>query len=146
MIEDFISYWIEPSMNRKVPKLRFELEKTWEFKRRFSTWARRSREYPCYLTDSERTIEVKKQEFVESLKPHLKKYGRTTLNEFYGYWTQPENKADPKFMRYELEEFWDLGQRLASWKSRDPAGGDFQKPTGYSMPKSFVENKREAAT
>lgn len=35
-----------------------------------------------------KTIEERKADFVERLKPYLEKYGKDTLNNFYQYWTQ----------------------------------------------------------
>lgn len=40
-IRDFFDYWSEP--NRSKTKMRFELEKTWDVKRRLNTWARREK-------------------------------------------------------------------------------------------------------
>ncbi len=37
MINDFYSYWTEP--NKSGTKMRYELEKTWDVKRRLSRWA-----------------------------------------------------------------------------------------------------------
>ena len=38
MRDEFIAYWTEP--NRSNKKLRFELEKTWETKRRLAKWSK----------------------------------------------------------------------------------------------------------
>ena len=35
--DEFIAYWTEP--NKSGTKMRFEMEKTWELKRRLSRWA-----------------------------------------------------------------------------------------------------------
>ena len=40
---DFISYWSE--LNRSKTKMRFELEKTWETKRRLQNWMRNSKNW-----------------------------------------------------------------------------------------------------
>lgn len=37
MMNDFFSYWTEP--NKSNTKMRYELEKTWDIKRRLSRWA-----------------------------------------------------------------------------------------------------------
>jgi len=39
-IKKFVSYWTEP--NRSKTKLRWEMEKTWDIKRRIGTWMRNS--------------------------------------------------------------------------------------------------------
>lgn len=36
MLDDFYNYWSEPTKNGK--KMRFELEKTWDTKRRLKRW------------------------------------------------------------------------------------------------------------
>ena len=36
IIYEFVSYWTEP--NKSKTKMRFELEKTWDTKRRLQTW------------------------------------------------------------------------------------------------------------
>ena len=41
--DEFISYWTEP--NRSKTKVRFEMEKTWDTKRRLSTWEKRSGQF-----------------------------------------------------------------------------------------------------
>jgi hypothetical protein len=41
MIQDFYDYWTEP--NKSHTKMRFELEQTWDTKRRLNTWDRREK-------------------------------------------------------------------------------------------------------
>lgn len=118
MIDEFFQYWSEPNRSKK-PKMRFELEKTWELNRRLSTWAGRSRSYECHLTESQKTIAQKKHEFAKELEKYLDKYPRTMLNEFYAYWSQVESKPNPEKLRYHSEEFWELGQRLSQWSTRN---------------------------
>lgn len=43
MRKKFISYWTEP--NKSKTKLRFQLEKTWDTKRRLETWASRDKNF-----------------------------------------------------------------------------------------------------
>ena len=50
------------------------------------------------------------------LEPFLEKYGREMLNNFYLYWTEPNETG--KKMRFESEKFFDLNRRLATWHSR----------------------------
>lgn len=119
MLEDFIRYWSEPE-NKKNPKLKFELEKTWRLSSRLITWAGRGgRDYPCFLSEAEQSIELRRADFKKQLEPYLAKYGRDVLNEFYRYWTQPDKDGR---LRWSREEFWDLKSRLASWKKSPPTG------------------------
>lgn len=41
MVSDFISYWTEP--NKSKTKMRFEMQRTWDCKRRLATWKRNSK-------------------------------------------------------------------------------------------------------
>ncbi len=119
LLENFISYWSEPDRARK-PKLRYQKQKTWETKRRLATWAKHNYDgIQCFLTESERTIAQKKHAFAISLEPFLAKYGRETLNAFYAHYTTPENKPEPKILRWESFEFFDLATRLEQWKQRE---------------------------
>ena len=59
------------------------------------------------------SIENRKLNFAETLKPFIEKYGREFLLEFYNYWTEP-NKSGKKF-RQEDQTFWDLSKRLSTW-------------------------------
>jgi len=119
MLEEFFGSWSEKNRARgKAQKMRFELEKTWETSKRMAYWARRTNGHNPYLSSKEITILGKKKEFAKSLEPFLQKYGNDMLNEFYRHWTQPENKAVPEYIRWELEEFWDLSQRLETWNRR----------------------------
>lgn len=117
MLDEFFNYWSEA--NRSNTKMRWELEKTFEIDRRFISWAKKTRDYPCMLSDSEKSILKKRHEFAISLEKHLDKYSKDVLNAFYGYWSQPENVPEPSRIRWELEEFWDLGQRLSQWHTRN---------------------------
>lgn len=129
MLEEFTNYWGEPNRAKK-PKMRWELEKTWRLSYRLSYWAKRTHGHNPYLSNSERTIETKKKEFANSLKPYLPQYGPDLLNEFYRHWSQPENKAKPEYLRWEAEEFWELSQRLKTWHSRLESRNRVQKNYG----------------
>lgn len=59
------------------------------------------------------SIEDRKLNFAETLKPFIEKYGREFMIEFYNYWTEP-NKSGKKF-RQEDQNFWDLSKRLSTW-------------------------------
>lgn len=62
-------------------------------------------------------IGERKLKFASTLKPFTDKFGKTMLNDFYRYWTEP-NKSNTKF-RYELEKTWDLERRLDTWAKKD---------------------------
>ena len=62
-------------------------------------------------------IEERKLKFADTLKPFIDKFGRTMVNDFYRYWTQPNN-SNTKFKR-ELEKTWDLSLRLDTWARND---------------------------
>lgn len=59
------------------------------------------------------TIEIRKEEFKESLAKYVEKYGRDMLNAFYLYWTEP-NTSKTK-MRFEMEKTWAVDLRLSNW-------------------------------
>lgn len=121
MLEEFFGYWSEKN-RAKNPKMRFERETSWELPRRMRTWAEKGdRKYPSFLTDEERTLAQKRKDFATKLYDYLEKklYTREVLNQFYAYWTMPENVPNPQYLRFEKEEFWDLSQRLMQWNERN---------------------------
>ena len=62
------------------------------------------------------TIEDRKEWLKKGLEPFLEKYGREVLNDFYLYWTEP-NETGVK-IRYESQKFFDISRRLSTWQSR----------------------------
>jgi hypothetical protein len=64
-----------------------------------------------------KTIVERKKDFILSLQPFLKDYGKDMLNDFYSYWTE-ETKDKEKF-RMELEKTWTLERRLKNWKNNN---------------------------
>lgn len=121
LIMRFSDFWTEPDRGKgRAQKMRFEKERTFEIKRRLVTWARNNfDEIVCFLTESQRTLAQKKYAFAVSLEPFLEQYGRNTLNDFYKYYSQPENKPNPTRLKWESEEFWELSTRLSIWGSRN---------------------------
>lgn len=75
------------------------------------------------------TIDSRKLKFAATLEPFLEKYGKAMLNDFYRYWTEPNNSGT-KFRR-ELEKTWDVSRRLETWAKNEkpPAGGSRADPT-----------------
>lgn len=63
------------------------------------------------------TIDLRKEEFYNSIRPYLAKYPKAMLRDFYDYWSEL-NKSGTK-MRFELERTWEVGRRLATWAKRD---------------------------
>lgn len=66
---------------------------------------------------SSSSLELRAKAFYNSLIPYLEKYGKVMLRDFYNYWSEP-NKSRTK-MRFELQQTWEVGRRLATWKSKD---------------------------
>jgi hypothetical protein len=79
------------------------------------------------VKDIKDNIDSRKLKFASTLEPFLLKYGKTLLNDFYKYWTEP-NKSKTKF-RQELEKAWDLSRRLETWANNDKG---FNKKTTSS--------------
>lgn len=63
------------------------------------------------------SIVARKAEFKNSLLPHLAKFGKKTLNDFYGYWT--EHGENDKKMRFEKERSYSIPRRLSTWVKND---------------------------
>jgi len=63
------------------------------------------------------SIDSRKLKFSSTLEPYLETYGRSLLNDFYSYWTEP-NKSKTKF-KQELEKTWSLERRLSTWANND---------------------------
>ena len=76
-------------------------------------------------------IEERKLKFATTLQPYLLTYGKSFLNDFYKYWTEP-NKSNSKF-KMELEKTWSLERRLETWakneKNFNKKINDTRKPT-----------------
>ena len=64
LIRAFYDYWTEP--NKSKTKMRFELEKTWDVKRRLNTWASREKiNSKSYGTDKEQQQQERANEIIE---------------------------------------------------------------------------------
>ena len=76
-------------------------------------------------------IEERKLKFATTLQPYLLTYGKSFLNDFYKYWTEP-NKSNSKF-KMELEKTWSLERRFETWakneKNFNKKINDTRKPT-----------------
>ncbi|CAB4142023.1 hypothetical protein UFOVP425_11 [uncultured Caudovirales phage] len=62
------------------------------------------------------SIDVRKNSFAQSLQPYLDTYGKEMLNEFYLYWTEPDQKN--KKMKFEMQTTWSLDRRLNTWSKQ----------------------------
>ena len=63
MITAFASYWTEP--NKSKTKMRFEMEKTWEMKRRLATWASNEDKFKGGKQKMEAAAIISQKEYTE---------------------------------------------------------------------------------
>lgn len=61
--------------------------------------------------------EERARNFYDSLLPHLEKYGKQLLREFYNYWSEWSDRKNK--MKWELEDTWEVSKRLVTWSSRE---------------------------
>jgi len=87
------------------------------------------------------TIDIRKLKFAETLKPYLEKYGKEMLNDFFGYWTEP-NKSNTKF-RQELQRTWSLSRRLSTWSANNNNFHKQQKQSTVSSPNQNHGNPKD---
>jgi hypothetical protein len=91
----------------------------------------------------ENNIEERKLKFASTLEVFLPKYGREMLNEFYKYWTEPNN-SNTKF-RKELEKTWSAERRLETWSKnqnnfkKEKGSAEKEKPMIGRMTQESVE-------
>ena len=64
----------------------------------------------------EYTMDFRKNNFAQSLQPYIETYGREMLNEFYMYWTEPNQRKTK--MKYEMEKTWSIERRLNTWSKQ----------------------------
>ena len=64
-----------------------------------------------------KSIDERKAEFHESLRPYLQEYGEDMIIDFFNYWVE-ENKSGTK-MRFEMERVFELKRRLITWKRKE---------------------------
>ena len=68
----------------------------------------------CELFDLNiKTIEERKNSFIELLRPHIELVGNEELNKFYHYWTEISPKGTK--MRFEKEKTFEVVKRLNTW-------------------------------
>ena len=62
------------------------------------------------------SLSDRKEAFEKELEQYREEYESDMLNDFFQYWTQPNNRKTK--MQFEAEKFWDLKARLDAWKNR----------------------------
>jgi hypothetical protein len=82
-------------------------------------------------------IKDRREAFKNALSPFLSKYNKDLLNDFFKYWTEP-NQSKTK-MRFEFEKTWDLSLRLSNWNKGDKKT-DFKQQNNYKLDFSNVSN------
>lgn len=85
------------------------------------------------LHGGKKTLEERQKDFYDSIKPFVDMYGREMLRNFFNYWSELDRKTQTK-MRFELQETWEIGKRLATWNSKNYGStgnrcGDSASPT-----------------
>lgn len=63
---------------------------------------------------------IRKEHFLNALRPYISQYGSRMIDKFYNYWSEM-NPSKTK-MRFEQQKTWELGKRLAYWASREKIG------------------------
>ena len=63
---------------------------------------------------------VRKEKFMNALRPYTSQYGSRMIEKFFNYWSEM-NPSKTK-MRFEKEKTWELGKRLAYWAGREKVG------------------------
>lgn len=78
----------------------------------------------------------RKDDFYDSLRPYVPRYGKEMIRAFFDYWTEM-NKQQTK-MRVDKQSTWDLALRLGTWANREPINGKSkiqqEKATTYVVP------------
>lgn len=68
--------------------------------------------------DAARAATLKrKNEFYDSLRPYVPRYGKEMIRAFFDYWTEM-NKQQTR-MRIDRQSTWDLALRLGTWNNRE---------------------------
>jgi len=95
----------------------------------------------------EKPIEIRKAKFAEKIQDFSDEYPGEMLTAFFDWFGEPtQNK---KFMRFEIQDAWDLSGRLRSWKRRDDEKKNGDRPKAKSFAdqeyEKHLELKRNAA-
>ena len=69
-------------------------------------------------------IDIRKKDFALLLQPFIETYGREMLNEFFSYWTEPNQRKTK--MKFEMEKTWSIERRLNNWSKNSVHFGGAQ--------------------
>ena len=64
-----------------------------------------------------KSLDHRKSDFVELLRPYVKEYSEVLMNEFYSYWT--EHGVNDNKMRFEKQTSFDISRRLGTFKKNE---------------------------
>jgi len=98
--------------------------------------------------NKEEKINERKLKFASTLEIYLPTYGKEMLNDFYKYWTEPNN-SNTKF-RKELEKTWSLERRLETWSKnennfkKEKCSAEKEKPMIGRMTEEVAKNNFNA--
>lgn len=71
----------------------------------------------------------RREEFKKSLYPFVEKYSERMVEAFFNYWSEL-NRSETK-MRFEKQETWEVGKRLATWAKNEKP--QFKADTGVVL-------------
>lgn len=86
--------------------------------------------------ETKNNISERKLKFSSTISPFLKIYGKEMLNDFYLYWTEP-NQTNTK-LKFEMEKTWSVERRLATWRKNEDKFYPIKK-SNNEQPKSKAE-------
>ena len=75
------------------------------------------------MEKEDKDIIIRDKKFISDISKYSENYHKDILNSFYLYWSEKTAKGDK--MKFELNETFEIGKRLATWKNRSVA---FEKP------------------
>ena len=91
------------------------------------------------LAEKQEKLNERAHKFALEIKMFSEEYDRDMLKAFYEWWIEP-NRSKTK-MKFEMNDTWDTGMRLATWNRKD-----FNNPQRKnSQPKSFAQSDAERA-
>ena len=61
-----------------------------------------------------KSLEERKEDFTNTLKPYVSDENREDMNNFFRYWSATSAK-NPQLMAFEREKSWNLEGRLRTW-------------------------------
>lgn len=71
---------------------------------------------------NEKRIKQHQKDLEESIRPYIEKYGRDMCNDFYIYWSEPNEQRTK--VRYKLQKTWEISRRLLTWSSNQDKFGN----------------------